>query len=504
MGLGSTSILATSLSILVYVVFNRRKRTSRQLPPMPPGELPLLGHALQMPQSHEWLKYLEWSEQLGSDIICLRVLSTHVIVLNSFKAVSDLFEGRTSVYSNRPTLLALRHILGFNWVLGLMPYEKRFFEVRKAANHYLHNAAIRKYRPIQTLAVHDMLRDIHNEPDKIVEHARRMAGRIILSVAYGIEPNANYIRTVYYAVQGLGLGLSPRALLHDMFPVLMKVPEWFPLFRFKKEAKQFSPYVTALPDLPLGETRKALAEGSAPPSMAASMLQDGSLPDDIIRSVTGSMYLAGTETTVATITNFFLAMIKYPEVQRQAQAEIDNVVGNKRLPDFQDEPNLPYLTALVKELYRWRVVTPLATPHCLIADDVYRDYHLPKGSIVVSNLYAIMHDPVAFPEPNVFRPERYLDPTTRSSDGVFGYGGRICPGKYLTRSNTWLALATILATSNIASATDENGRSVDPDDVSATSGVVSFPLPFQCKITPRSEAASALIAATADEKIPVM
>lgn len=46
-----------------------------------------------------------------------------------------------------------------------------------------------------------------------------MAGRIILSVAYGIEPNANYIRTVYYAVQGLGLGLSPRALLHDMFPV---------------------------------------------------------------------------------------------------------------------------------------------------------------------------------------------------------------------------------------------------------------------------------------------
>lgn len=40
--------------------------------------------------------------------------------------------------------------------------------------------------------------------------------------------------------------------------VVMKVPEWFPLFRFKKEAKQFSPYVTALPDLPLGETRKAL------------------------------------------------------------------------------------------------------------------------------------------------------------------------------------------------------------------------------------------------------
>ena len=87
----------------------------------------------------------------------------------------------------------------------------------------------------------------------------------------------------------------------------MKLPEWFPVFRFKKDAKRVSPYVTALPDLPLGETRRAMvrvvvydatistnipkAEGHATPSMAASMLEDGSLPDDIIRSVTGSMYL---------------------------------------------------------------------------------------------------------------------------------------------------------------------------------------------------------------------
>lgn len=77
MGLSSTSILATSLSILVYVVFKRRKRTSRQLPPMPPGELPLLGHALQMPQSHEWLKYLEWSEQLGMSRLVQLVYSDY-------------------------------------------------------------------------------------------------------------------------------------------------------------------------------------------------------------------------------------------------------------------------------------------------------------------------------------------------------------------------------------------------------------------------------------------
>ena len=165
-------------------------------------------------------------------------------------------------------------------------------------------------------------------------------------------------------------------------------------------------------------------------------------------------------------------MIKYPEVQTKAQAEIDAVVGNGRLPDFRDEGNLPYVSALVKEVYRWRVVTPQATPHCLIEDDYYRGFYLPKGSVVIGNTYAILHDPVAFPDPHVFRPERYLDPSTRAPDGIFGYGGRACPGRFLARSNTWLAVANMLAAFHIEKAVDEHGDLIDPDDRSETAGTV--------------------------------
>jgi cytochrome P450 len=52
-------------------------------------------------------------------------------------------------------------------------------------------------------------------------------------------------------------------------------------------------------------------------------------------------------------------MILYPEVQRKAQAEIDQVVGNSRLPDFSDEAALPYVQAVLKEVLRWHPVTPL-------------------------------------------------------------------------------------------------------------------------------------------------
>ena len=59
-------------------------------------------------------------------------------------------------------------------------------------------------------------------------------------------------------------------------------------------------------------------------------------------------------------------MALYPEVQKKAQAEIDIVVGPNRLPDFHDRPSLSYIDAVVKELTRWNVVTPLGRPyrHC--------------------------------------------------------------------------------------------------------------------------------------------
>ena len=64
---------------------------------------------------------------------------------------------------------------------------------------------------------------------------------------------------------------------------------------------------------------------------------------------------AGADTTVSAIGTFFLAMVCYPEVQKEAQAELDKVL-NGRLPGHSDFPSLPYLSALVKEVYRYAAV----------------------------------------------------------------------------------------------------------------------------------------------------
>ena len=56
--------------------------------------------------------------------------------------------------------------------------------------------------------------------------------------------------------------------------------------------------------------------------------------------------------TVSTLCTFALAMVLYPDVQRKAQEELDRVVGRDRLPEYEDQPNLPYITAIQREVMR--------------------------------------------------------------------------------------------------------------------------------------------------------
>ena len=95
--------------------------------------------------------------------------------------------------------------------------------------------------------------------------------------------------------------------------------------------------------------------------------------------------------SVSAMSSFFLAMTAYPEVQRKCQAEIDAVVGNDRLPTLADRDQLPYLTAMLKEVIRWGPTAPLGVPHCIERDDVHDGYFIPKGSIIMANIWCVFY-----------------------------------------------------------------------------------------------------------------
>ena len=86
---------------------------------------------------------------------------------------------------------------------------------------------------------------------------------------------------------------------------------------------------------------------------------------------------------------FLLAMVTYPSIAKDAQNAIDDAIHSTAFPTFEDftDQKIPYLDALVSEVLRWNPVAPLAMPHATTADDVYKGYFIPKGTLVFGNIW---------------------------------------------------------------------------------------------------------------------
>ena len=162
---------------------------------------------------------------------------------------------------------------------------------------------------------------------------------------------------------------------------------------------------------------------------------------------------AGGETTSTALLWWLLAMIACPDVQNQAHAELDEVVGTARPPTFADIPSLHYIRAMVKETLRWSPIVPFGVPHASTADDWYEGMFIPKGTVCLQNMRVINSEPDVFGSNAAsFDPARYLDARhqVRVLDGreeghmAFGFGRRICPGRYVTEGTLAIDIATLL------------------------------------------------------------
>lgn len=177
----------------------------------------------------------------------------------------------------------------------------------------------------------------------------------------------------------------------------------------------------------------------------------------------------GAETSSAALAWWMLAMVTYPDVQKRAQAELDAVVGRTRIPTFSDFQHLPYIRAMVKEMLRWRPVDPVGLPHLAAEDDWYDGMFIPKGTIIMANVWHLNRDPEIYgADAAHFNPARFLDengevapcpPETKEEGHVtYGFGRRICPGKHVANNSLFIDIAMTLWACNIEPGKDEHGN----------------------------------------------
>ncbi|KZV92716.1 cytochrome P450 [Exidia glandulosa HHB12029] len=359
MTLPAACTLLFALAILAFAL----RRRSHRLPPGPSG-WPIIRNLLDMPKEHEWLVFQEWAKTYG-DIMSINVLGNTIVILNGEREVKELMVSNGATFAGR-VRFPMAELSGWSDAIGVTSPGDKLPAMRRFINTSLGPNCVRDYEPAIDASVTDCLRRlVHSKAEVAVTvdprvQLRRLAASVILRLAYGyqvLEEHDKFIKLSEVALETFFTSTAPVWLV-NAFPILRYMPAWMPGAYFKRQAAEWSGIAEKSRRETIEWTQTELDEGRALPSVAAELLGDPN-HDPILESTVADMYGAGVDTTLSGSMTLFLALALHPHVQERAQREVENLVQGTRLPNLGDRQHLPYVNAIVKEVYRWRGVANL-------------------------------------------------------------------------------------------------------------------------------------------------
>ncbi|KLO19235.1 cytochrome P450 [Schizopora paradoxa] len=473
--------------------------------PYPPGPtpLPFVGNAHQISEHEVYRLFASWGEKYGG-ISSFRIFGKQFVLLNELKAVTALLEHRNALYSQRPDMAMLKLCGREENAIVFQKYGQNLKDARKLVNVWIGKSATDRLAPQITATSHKYMGTLLENPEGFLVNARFMLGAMVLKMTYGIDAKSKDDPYIYLSERMQRLtteAVKPGHWLVDSFPILAKMPTWMPgtgLSWAAETKRQIDEAVHATFDF----TRQAVINGEAEHSWTAEEILDkeGNIKTgeeaEKLATTSAAVYAGSIDTTVAVTSLFFLLMARNPDIQRRAQEEVDRVVGTDRLPEMSDKESLPFIQRIIKETLRFAPVAPVVV-HSLDEDDVYEGYLIPKGTSVLANIWAILHNPEMYKDPEVFNPDRYLDTPGRPAEpdhshAVFGFGRRACPGSHFALANLTMNIATILSAFNVKPIKNADGVEVPPE-IDIIDGHTRGVRPFKCVIEPRTPEKAQLI-----------
>ncbi|KIK65999.1 hypothetical protein GYMLUDRAFT_954640 [Collybiopsis luxurians FD-317 M1] len=469
---------ALTVLILTYL-FRPRQNVSKF--PYPPG--PTADSILST--YDPWIQYRDW----GKEYVAI-----------------ELLENRARIYSDRETSVVM-DLMGRDYALVFQRYSNKWRHHRKVFQQNFRQAASVRFCPAQYKGVHAYLRRMVTGPDQFMQHTLGLSQGLIYSAVYGLDigPDHYIARKTVEIVEELlaTILLNGTFPTLDRFPWLRYMPSWFPGCSFQHVADRCLQDTKEAYTLPFDMAVNNLKSGKGTSLIAELAIQSEGNPEEI-EALKAMGFVSSLDTTSSSISSFILCMIMNPDVQTKGQEEIDYIIGRNRLPTFEDRKSLPYVESIYREVMRLHPPLPLGISHASSDDDIYRGYHIPKGCVIVPNIWAMNRDPDMYPDPEKFYPERFLNspdgPYIKTNDvTAFGFGRRICPGRYMADNTVWLAIASVLATLTLSKAKDAEGHDIETSG-EFTHGFLRHPEPYKCSILPRSPHAMDLIQATKESE----
>ncbi|XP_040986237.1 cytochrome P450 CYP82D47-like isoform X1 [Juglans microcarpa x Juglans regia] len=489
------TLLSCLFALLVCICFQylrsqiiREKTKKTCTAPQAGGAWPIIGHMHLLGGRQLTHKTLGAMADKYGPVFTIRLGSHRVLVLNSWEMARECFTVHDKVFSTRPSIAASK-LLGYDYAMfGFAPYGSYWREMRKIATvELLSNHRLDMLKHIRASEVGTAIKELYqfwvskgSAESGVLVDMKQWFGDLTQNLALRIVGGKRYFGTNadfdedearrFQKVMREFFHLFGVFVLSDAIPFL----GWLDLNRYEKRMKRTAKQLDALVGGWLEDHKqKKLSDGKRIEEqdfmdVMLNTLEDAQISgfdaDTINKATSLNLILAGSDTTMVTLTWALSLLLNNSDALKKACDELDINVGKDRHVEESDIKDLVYLQAIVKETLRLYPPSPIIGLRAAMEDcTLSAGYHIPADTRLMVNAWKIHRDENIWPNPHEFRPERFLT-THRDMDLrgqnfeliPFGSGRRACPGVSLALQVVHLTLASFLHSFNISKPFNED------------------------------------------------
>lgn len=435
----------------------RRIPPGARLPPMPPKNS-VRGHVEVLRPDFHQKKAFEWSKAYGP-VFRLKLNFYNIVILSSFEAVQKFLNTKELLNRSHCFLPARDFYTGVGSLNGISWMANRKFCLNKLRHVGSVKTGIEDNMMEEFRRLSEKLSDTNGEPIHVGQFVMQSIVHNIASLVYGVGPPDDPSR---FKLNRIMKQLSDVITTGPMFQF---TPPSLRRLEYHLRCTRNSRLNTAMVDLEeFSITQVEVHRAAFPQDGMNDFIQsyvekiehekhhsDASFTHRYLVGTLTGILIGGTFTTTAAVQMHLVNFASSPEtIQASVQKEIDEVIGHERCPTWEDRKRMPFTIACMWELERWKPSSVFGAARECSADVVIDDFFIPRGTVVLANIWAVHHDPALWKEPKKFIPSRFLNKDgsilTHKPEFLipFSTGRRSCPGETFASMQTFLMVTRLL------------------------------------------------------------
>ncbi|XP_047983334.1 ferruginol synthase 1-like [Salvia hispanica] len=454
----SFPFLAALFLITAATWFISSRQRRKNLPPGP-FPLPIVGNMLQLgTQPHE--TFAKLSKKYGP-LMSVNLGSLYTVIVSSPEMAKEIMHKHGQVFSGRTIAQAVEACGHDKISMGFLPVGGEWRDMRKICKEQMFShQSMEDSQDLRKLKLQQLLDYAHKCSDECRAIDIREASFIT---------TLNLMSATLFSLQATEFDSKVTMEFKEIIEgvaTIVGVPnfaDFFPILRpfdpqgVKRRADVYFGRLLALIEGYLNEriqSRKTNPNAPKKDDFLETVVDileanDYKLKTDHLTHLMLDLFVGGSDTSTTELEWIMEELMSHPDKMAKVKAELKSVMGDQKVVDERQMPNLPYLQAVVKESLRLHPPGPLLLPRKAGSDQVVNGYLIPKGSQVLINVWAMGRDESIWKNANTFEPERFLDQKTdfKGQDYElipFGSGRRLCPGLPLANRILHTVTATLV------------------------------------------------------------